>query len=189
MVVPPQKRAWMQNFADLEAIRHKVMIYPADTAYALGCNAEEDIHVERIFALKDIVSRRKPLPVIVPGKEWILDNCIVSEEILDRYLPGRYTLIVKKKNPNFLNLATTGLPTIAVRIPATRIAKVVGDAGVPFITTVANKFGGPAPKTLSEVPEEIRKAVDLIVENGTLPGELSTLVDCTGTVETIIARV
>ncbi|VVB61731.1 Threonylcarbamoyl-AMP synthase [uncultured archaeon] len=189
MVLPPKKRAWMQNFADLEAIRHKVMIYPADTAYALGCNAEEDIHVERIFALKDIISRRKPLPVIAPGKGWILENCVVSEELLDRYLPGRYSLILQKKNPNFLNLATTGLPTIGVRIPATRIAKLVEDAGVPFIATVANKFGGPAPKILSEVPEEIRKGVDLIVENGELAGELSTLVDCTGTVETIIARV
>lgn len=187
MVPKPQKLAWMKNFADVEAIRSKIIIYPTDTVYGIGGNAENRMAVEKIFAIKGR-DRKKPLSVIAPGKEWILRHCLVSPETIDKYLPGNYTLLLKKKDREFLGFATAGSPNIGVRIPAHRFSKLVEEAGVPFITTSANPSGGKAPKSLSEIPGEIRDAANIIIDGGELPGVPSTIVDCTGAEEVIVER-
>lgn len=186
MVLPRKKIAWMQNFADIEAIKSKILVYPTDTVYGLGCNAENQVLVERIYAIKGR-EKKKPLSVIAPGKKWILEHCVVSEEIIDKYLPGKYTLILKKKDKKFLALVSAG-PTLGVRIPATRIGRLVEQAKVPFVATSANPAGARPPKMLSELHEEIKQAADIVIDGGTLPGIPSTLVDCTGRKERIIER-
>ena len=101
MAATKKKTAWMQNFADIEAIKSKVLIYPTDTVYGIGCNAENEMLIDRIFRVKGR-DRNKPMSVIAPNKEWILEHCIVSREIIDKYLPGPYTILMKKKNADFL---------------------------------------------------------------------------------------
>jgi len=187
MVAPKKKTAWMQNFADIEAIKSKVLIYPTDTVYGIGCNAENEMLIDRIFSIKGR-DKKKPMSVIAPDKKWILENCIVSKDILDKYLPGPYTLLLKKKDAGFLKYATAGASTIGVRIPAHRISKLVEEAGVPFITTSANISGEKSPKTLSEIPDEIKKAVDIMVDGGALSGIPSAIVDCRNGAEVIIER-
>ena len=187
MAAPKKKTALMQSFKDIEAIKSNVIIYPTDTVYGIGCNAENEMLVERIFTIKGR-DKKKPMSVIAPNKKWILANCAVSREILDKYLPGPYTLILKKKNPDFLKYATSGTHTLGVRIPAHRISKLVEVAGIPFITTSANISGGKSPKTLSEIPDEVKNAADIIIDGGTLSGTPSTIVDCQSGAEKIIKR-
>ncbi len=187
MIRPLQKLAWMKNFADVEAVRAKIIIYPTDTVYGIGCNAENEMLVEKIFAIKGR-DRKKPLSVIAPNKEWMLRHCVVSRETLDKYLPGKYTLLLKKKDPKFLEFATAGSPNIGVRIPAHRFSNLVGKAGVPFITTSANLSGGKAPKSLPEIQKEIMDAADIVIDGGILEGIPSTIVDCTKEKEVIVER-
>lgn len=187
MLIVPQKLAWMKNFADIESLKKKVIIYPTDTVYGIGCNAESVMLIERVFAAKGR-DRKKPLSVIAPDKDWILKHCVVSREIVDKYLPGKYTLLLKKKDPKFLALATSGSDIIGVRIPAHRISKLVERARIPFITTSANRSGEHAPKSLSEIPKELKDAVDLIIDGGELPGVPSAIVDCTKEEEIIVER-
>ena len=188
MTPPKKKRAWMKNFADLEAIKSSVIIYPTDTVYGIGCNAEKDVLVNRIFEIKGR-GTKKPMSVIAPGKEWILKHCIVSQETVDKYLPGKYTLLVKKKDKEFLSAATAGMQTIGVRIPAHRFSRLVEKAKVPFVTTSANPSGWGAPKALSEMPVSLKDAVDIVIDGGELDGTPSTLVDCTGEKDVVIKRV
>ncbi len=143
----PQKLAWMKNFADVESLKTKVVIYPTDTVYGIGCNADNVLLLERVFAAKGR-DRKKPLSVIAPDKDWIIKHCVVSRETLDKYLPGKYTLLLKKKDPKFLALATSGSGIIGVRIPSHRISKLVEEARIPFITTSANRSGEKSPKSL-----------------------------------------
>ncbi len=187
MPPPKKKRAWMKNFADIESIRSRVLIYPTDTVYGIGCNAEKEVLVNRIFEIKGR-GAKKPMSVIAPGKEWILKHCIVSQKIIDKYLPGKYTLLVKKKDKDFLNAATAGMPTIGVRIPAHRFSRLVEKAGVPFVTTSANPSGWGAPKALSEIPVSLKGAVDIVIDGGELDGTPSTLVDCTWKKDVVVER-
>lgn len=182
--------AWMQSFADIESVKSKIIIYPTDTVYGIGCNAENTALVERIFEIKGR-DRKKPLSVIAPAKEWILKHCVISKEALDKYLPGKYTLILKKKDAEFLKHVTAGIPNIGVRIPAHPFSNIVKKAQIPFVTTSANRSGEKSPKSLSEIPDEIRRAVDIIIDGGTLSGTPSTLVDFTRETEaeTIIERI
>jgi len=46
--------------------------------------------------------------------------------------------------------------------------------------TSANLHGGPDPRALADVPDEIRAAVAALVDGGSLPGIASTVIDFTG---------
>ena len=188
MTHPEKKRAHMKNFADLEAIKSSVLIYPTDTVYGIGCNAEKDVLVNRIFEIKGR-GTKKPMSVIAPDKNWIRTHCIVSEETINKYLPGKYTLLVKKKDNRFLSTTTAGMQTIGVRIPAHRFSKLVEKAGVPFVTTSANPSGWDAPTTLSEIPLSLKDTVDILIDGGVLDGTPSTLVDCTKEKDVVVKRI
>ena len=50
----------------------------------------------------------------------------------------------------------------------------------PVLQTSANDAGGPDARTLAEVPAEIRRRCEMVVDGGPLPGVASTIVDLRG---------
>ena len=158
----------------VEDIKHgAIFIYPTDTIYGIGCDATNEGSVQRIRTIKkkDV----KPMPVIAPSKEWIKEHCIVSCELLDKYLPGPYTLILKKKDPNFLQ-HVANCDTLGVRIPDSEFTKLVHQSEVPFITTSVNFIGEPFAIRLSDIPTELMDLADIVIGVGELDGRPSTLV-------------
>lgn len=151
----------------------KIFIYPTDTLYGIGCNAEDKQAVEKIKQIKSR-DKDKPLSIIAPSKEWIKQNCIVDVE-LDKYLPGPYTLILKKKNPNFLNQISS-TEFIGIRIPACQFSNQVKQAKVPFITTSVNLAGEAFATTIKEIPKQILEKADIVIDKGELNGRPSTLI-------------
>ena len=57
--------------------------------------------------------------------------------------------------------------------------EVVRAVGVVFATS-ANAAGGPSPRRLEDMPDEIRAACGAVVDAGELPGTPSTVLDLTG---------
>lgn len=157
-----------------EILNGKIFIYPTDTIYGLGCNALNEKAVNKI---KEIKSRDKdkPLSVIAPSKDWILKNLQTTSDFLDKYLPGPYTLILKKKNPSFL-AHVSPLETIGVRIPDHSFTRVIQKAGVPFITTSVNLEGESPATTVEGVKLKILNKIDIIVNDGPLEGKPSTII-------------
>jgi L-threonylcarbamoyladenylate synthase len=152
-------------------LQGKIFIYPTDTLYGLGCNALNKKSVSRI---RDIKKRdNKPFSLIAPSFEWISKFLIVDVD-LKKYLPGKYTIILKKKNPEFLSWVSDK-ETLGVRIPDNEFCFQVQKAGLPFITTSVN-FSGEKPSiSLEEIPEEIKSQVDIIIK-GKVSGKPSILV-------------
>ncbi|OHA91554.1 MAG: hypothetical protein A2758_00345 [Candidatus Zambryskibacteria bacterium RIFCSPHIGHO2_01_FULL_49_18] len=162
-----------QNKSEIiEAIKAgKIFIYPTDTIYGLGCDATNTKSVQKIREIKK--RETKPFSIIVPSKEWIIENCkpARSEDYsggseignLNKYLPGPYTLIVNKK--------TGG--TLGVRIPKHWFTQVVTDAGMPFITTSVNFSGEPHMEKIEDVKPEVLEAVDYVVYEGEKRGKPS----------------
>ena len=62
-----------------------------------------------------------------------------------------------------------------IRVPALQTPPA--GARVAVLQTSANLSGGPDPRCLSDVPEEIRAGADLVLDGGELPGVPSTVVD------------
>ena len=156
-------------------IKHgAVFIYPTDTIYGLGCDAtnEESVKIIRDLKYRD---KDKPVSVIAPSVEWIKEHCVVEDELIEKYLPGPYTLILKKRDSEFLkHISSDG--TIGVRIPDSEFTKLVKKAGVPFITTSVNFVGEPYAIKISDIDHKIIDAVDIVIGVGKLDGRPSTLV-------------
>lgn len=157
----------------LNAIKSgKIFVYPTDTIYGLGCNALLDESVEKI---RDIKQRyTKSFSVIAPNKEWVIENCKLEIENLEKYLPGPYTLIVERKSGELAANVNPGDNTLGVRIPKHWFTELVSEAGVPFVTTSVNFAGHKFMEKLEDVPEEILNQVDYVVYEGDKKGEPST---------------
>jgi L-threonylcarbamoyladenylate synthase len=139
------------------------VILPTDTVYGLCALPEyEDV----LYELKGR-DRSKPVALLAADLDALL--AVVPEldrSVLERWLPGPYTLVFE---------------TAGVRVPnlPPRTADVVREVGVVAATS-ANLSGGPDPRRVEDVPEEIRSAAGAIVDAGELPGVPSTVIDLTG---------
>lgn len=164
----------MEKTKIISAIKKgKIFIYPTDTIYGLGCDAANKFAVEKIKQIKNR-DKDKPFSVIAPSIDWINNHLIVDCE-LSKYLPGPYTIILKKKNPDFLRHVSSS-DSLGVRIPASDFTEIIQLANTPFITTSVNLSGEPFIKNINEIPEEILENIDHIIDYGELNGKPSTLI-------------
>jgi L-threonylcarbamoyladenylate synthase len=160
-----------------EEIRERILnveifIYPTDTIYGIGCNALNKNSVEKIREIKK--RDEKPFSVIAPSFKWIEENCIIDLD-MRKYLPGPYTIILKKKDKNFLS-HISGTETIGIRIPDNEFTREIQKSGVPFVTTSVNISGEKPANKIEDISAEILKDVDFVFNSGKLSGKPSTLI-------------
>jgi L-threonylcarbamoyladenylate synthase len=96
-------------------------------------------------------------------------------------LPGPYTLILRNSARRYRWLTGERPDAIGVRVPALEgvAAELLEQVGAVAATS-ANLHGGPDPRRLADVPEEIRAAAGAVLDGGELPGTASTVIDFTG---------
>ena len=157
-------------------VKGAVFIYPTDTVYGFGCNAEDKDAVERIRWIKQT---DHPFSVIAPSKKWIKNKLDIKHPQYLKKLPGPYTLIFKKKRNSYLSSTNNG-NSLGVRIPNHPFSKIVSEFGRPFITTSANKTKQPTFISPKEIPDKTLRQIDFIIDAGTLSGKPSTVFDLTG---------
>jgi len=146
-----------------EVLAGKIFVYPTDTIYGLGCNALNESAVQKIREIKNR-DKNKPLSVIAPSIEWIKENFIIDIN-LEKYLPGPYTLILKKKNLDFLSHISDS-ESLGIRIPNSEFTERIQKIGFPFITTSVNISGEPFVNKISDIKPEILNKVDFIIYVG-----------------------
>ena len=155
-----------------------VFIYPTDTIYGIGCDATNFDAVAKLRLIKGLPGE-KPVSVIAPSKQWILDNCVINDNVREylEKLPGAYTLILKLKNKTIIakNINFSS-DTIGVRIPDHFISQVCAEIGKPIVTTSANIFGQKNMTCLDDMDESMKEKVDFVIDAGKLSGNASTLV-------------
>src|SRR5207302_3458250 len=91
------------------------------------------------------------------------------------------TLVLPKaKDCIVAELATAGLDTVAVRIPAHPVARDILRAfGGPVVAPSANLSGHVSPTTAAHVQSDLEGRIDLIVDGGAVAvGVESTIVGC-----------
>jgi len=164
----------------LKDIPKSVFVYPTDTIYGIGCNALDEKLVSKIRKLKN---SDQPFSVIVPNKEWIYENCVITEEAEEwiRKLPGPYTLLLKLKNRNAVaknvhNYNMNGDVILGVRMPNHWFLAISYTLKIPLITTSANVCGQNFMTSLEDLDQSIRNNVDYIFYDGPKKGTPSTIV-------------
>lgn len=103
-----------------------------------------------------------------------------AQMIMDRLWPGGITLVFNAK-PGLPDILTAGTQTIGIRLPANPAASALAKAAkIPVTATSANLAGDPGPGRISDIDTALIKAVDLVLDAGTLePGTGSTILDVT----------
>ncbi len=139
-----------------------VLIYPTDTLYGIGGNAENAAVVKRIRNIKK--RDTKPLSVMMADIQMIKKYCELGkeqEQILEKYLPGPYTFILKTRKI----IAASATGTLGVRIPDSEFTKrLCSKANVTIIITSVNISGEKPAEAIGDIEDEIKNAVDLIIE-------------------------
>ncbi len=154
-----------------------VALFPADTVYGLACDPHNRVAVERLYLLK----RRDPTKPsaimffdVEPALESLPELGPRTREALTKLLPGAVTLLLPNPAGRFPLACGDDPGTLGIRV-------VHSDAldGVmwPVLQSSANRAGGPDPRRLDQIPEFIRRAADMVIDGGELPGTPSTVVD------------
>ncbi|MBL8155401.1 MAG: threonylcarbamoyl-AMP synthase [Anaerolineae bacterium] len=161
-----------------------LVAFPTETVYGLGANALDSAAVARIFTAK---GRPASDPVIVHiGERDQLDQVALNvpplaSRLAERFWPGPLTLVLTR-HPSIPAIVSSGMPTVAVRMPSHPVAlALLRAAQVPIAAPSANRFSRPSATTAQHVLEDLHGAVDLILDGGPASiGLESTIVDLTG---------
>jgi tRNA threonylcarbamoyl adenosine modification protein (Sua5/YciO/YrdC/YwlC family) len=157
-----------------------VAVFPADTVYGLACDPANRIAVQRLYLLKRR-ELRKPSAVMFFDAELALESLPElgprTRSALTGLLPGSVTLLLPNPAGRFALACGDDPGTVGVRVVR---SEQLDGVRWPVLQSSANRAGGPDPRRLDEVPEFIRRAADMVIDGGELPGTPSTVVDLRG---------
>ena len=148
----------------------ELVIFPTETVYGIGANALDSKAVGKIFLAKGRPSDN-PLIVHVSNKNSIEeiaeDITEIEQKLIDNFMPGPFTLILKKKKNILPDVVTAGLDTVAVRMPSNLIAKaIITFSGVPIAAPSANISGKPSGTNIEDIRKELESKVSAIIDGG-----------------------
>jgi L-threonylcarbamoyladenylate synthase len=158
--------------------------FPTETVYGLGAHALKPLAVARVFEIKGR-PRFDPLIVHVPDVA-AMDSVAAkvppeAAELASRFWPGPLTLVLPRR-PEVPAITTSGLATVAVRVPDHPLAiELLRCAVAPVAAPSANRFGRVSPTRIEHVIEQLAGDVDAILDGGPCRlGIESTIVSLAG---------
>jgi L-threonylcarbamoyladenylate synthase len=147
-----------------------VVAFPTETVYGLGGDATNDTAVAAIFAAK---GRPRFNPLIVHVPDLVAAQRIAvfdarAQEAARRFWPGPLTLVLKRREDCPISLlASAGLDTVAIRVPAHPIAQaLLRETGRPLAAPSANRSGRVSPTEAGHVAAEFGDGIALILDGG-----------------------
>ncbi|NBC31930.1 MAG: threonylcarbamoyl-AMP synthase [Alphaproteobacteria bacterium] len=163
-----------------------LVAFPTETVYGLGGDATSDRAVAAIFAVKD---RPRFNPLIIhladPSDAGMLVDMDWRARLLAETLwPGPLTLVLPRRRGTRVSLlASAGLDSVAVRVPAHPVARrLLAAAGLPIAAPSANRSGRVSPTDARHVLTDLDGRIPLILAGGrSAVGLESTVLDLTAT--------
>jgi L-threonylcarbamoyladenylate synthase len=157
--------------------------FPTETVYGLGADAGNPEAVARLYLAK---GRPSFNPLIAHVSDLEAARRIGrfdarATALAEAFWPGPLTLVLPKTSDcTVADLATAGLDSIAIRVPAHPIAQEILRAfGGPVVAPSANLSGHVSPTTAAHVLADLAGRIDLIVDGGAVAvGVESTIIGC-----------
>ena len=172
----------------LEVLRNGgIILYPTDTVWGIGCDATDPEAVAKVYAIKNredsksLVLLASDMDMICRYVREVPEMAIQLVEVNDKPMTIIYPGAVAGPSPVTSSAAERSLPkadrrclafntvaedgTVGIRIPMMDFCQqLVAKFGRPIVSTSANISGEPTPKKFAEISEQIKSAVDHIVE-------------------------
>jgi L-threonylcarbamoyladenylate synthase len=160
-----------------------LVAFPTETVYGLGADATNAAAIARLYQAK---GRPAFNPLIAHVSDVEAAGQIARFEgpamaLARAFWPGPLTLVLPKiAGCAVAELATAGLDTIAVRVPAHPVARRILSAfGGPVVAPSANLSGHVSPTTAAHVQSDLAGRIDLIIDGGPVQvGVESTIIGC-----------
>ena len=143
----------------------KIILYPTDTIWGIGCDATLSKPADRIYRIKQRVERKSMIILLDhPDKlaTYVKKVPPIAYDLIERY-HDPLTIIY----PNAVNVAKNVIAedgTVAIRIVQDDFCKrMIALFNKPVVSTSANLSGQPAPIIFNKIPKVISDSVDHIV--------------------------
>ena len=161
----------------------KIIIYPTDTVWGIGCNPFDQESVDNLFHLKG--KKENGVSILVNNVNLISEYCITNKTqkgIIEKLFPGPVTAILKSKVEFAQGVTRNG--NIAIRIPKNKTCISLAKNN-PIITTSANMHGENLAKDLNHAKKIFGNSC--IYLDGEKPGGIeSTIIDLTNDTPKIV---
>jgi len=163
----------------------RLVAFPTETVYGLGADATSDEAVAGVFEAK---ARPQFNPLIVHVADVAAARRLgrfdpAALTLADAFWPGPLTLVVPRADDCPVSLlASAGLDTLALRVPAHPVAHALLVAtGRPVVAPSANPSGRLSPTAAAHVAEGLGTRVAIILDGGRCAiGIESTIVGVAG---------
>ena len=153
-----------------------IILYPTDTVWGIGCDATNPEAVAKVFAIKQrddaksLVLLASDLDMVARYVKEVPSIAIDLVEVNDAPMTIIYPEAVcgeAGKPGDRWHLAWNAVATdgtVGIRIPLMDWCKnLVFKLGRPIVSTSANISGEPTPQRFSDIPQELKDAMDFVV--------------------------
>ncbi len=163
----------------------ETVAFPTETVYGLGADATDATAVAAIFAAKGR-PRFNPLICHYASAEAAFADVVatpLAQALAQAFWPGPLTLVLPRRaGSRVAELVSAGLPALAVRVPAHKLAQaLLAAVARPVAAPSANRSGRVSPTSAAHVLAELEGRIAAVIDGGDCPvGVESTVLDLTG---------
>lgn len=169
-----------------------VIVYPTDSAYAIGCHLGDKAAMDKIRLIRQL-DKHHNFTLMCRDLGELATYAKVNNQVfrmLKANTPGAYTFILEATSEVPRRLMHPKRKTIGLRVPANPIALALLEGlDEPMMSVTLIMPGDELPPN---DPDDIRtmleKRVDVIVDGGYCGLEATTIVDLTGDVPVLVRQ-
>jgi len=169
-----------------------VVVYPTDSAYALGCHIGDKDALDRIRAMRKLDKNHNFTLMCRDLSELAtyarVDNAVYR--LIKNHTPGAYTFILEATAEVPRRLLHPKRKTIGLRVPDSPIAlALLAELGEPIMTSSLLMPGEEYPMTDPyDIRDSLEHQVDLIIDGGYCGLDPTTVIDFTGDAPELIRQ-
>lgn len=172
--------------------RGGIVVYPTDSAYAIGCQVGDKSAQERIKLLRKLPPDHNFTLVCRDLSELAtyaqVDNA--TFRLLKAYTPGPYTFILDATHEVPRRLQHPKRKTIGLRVPDNKISQAILEVLNQPLMSVTLLLPGEEVPTIDpeEMYQHLQGKVDAVIDGGFCGSEFSSIVDLTGPIPKVIRK-
>ena len=177
----PQARL-IKQAADIVR-RGGLIVYPTDSAYALGCHIGDKMALDRVRSLRDL-DKNHNFTLLCRDLSELANFARVDNSafrLLRNHTPGPFTFILNASSDVPRRLLHPKRKTVGLRIPDNPVAlALLEELNEPLLTCTLILPGKTLPETDAyEIREQLEHQVELVIDGGHCGVDPTTVVDLT----------
>ncbi len=169
-----------------------VIVYPTDSAYALGCQIGDKAALDRIRSIRQLGKHHNFTLVCRDLSELAtyakVDNIVFR--LLKAHTPGPYTFILEATSEVPRRLMHTKRKTVGLRVPGNEVAlALLQELGEPIMSVTLQLPEDEYPLTDPyDIRDLLQSRVDLVIDGGYCGLETTSVIDLTGDTPQILRQ-